>query len=476
VTVIGGNAADIVVQQPAGTTLVDNVSSVNFGSVVVDGGTNVLTFTIKNIGHSTLTSIAASITGTNASEFTLSTVPTSLGLDVSATFTVTFNPAAYGLRSAVLNITSNDPDESPFTIALSGSGTVAGGLATYQSASIVVGQADFDDQVTIPSTSVTRYPAGCAVSSSGRLAICDPQSHCVRIWDSVPTVNGKACDITLGDVGSPGVGPTRFNFPYGVAWSGNDLLVCDAGNNRVLRFVNPTTSGQAAANVIGQTNFTNSGAAVSSSRLEFPTACAVYGAILLVSDTYNNRVLRWNTVPTTNGVAANVVIGQSGFTSKVTGSAANRFYFPAGIAVSSTTGQLYVADDVNNRVSIFGTVPSANNANAFRVIGLPAFGNVTPGASNTTLNRPKGVAVSSAGFVAVTESRAVKVWYEEPTVNGAAAHAILGQADFDTSLNWGNVGGTPDAKGFLSPRGLQWDGNDLLVSDPDGRRTLIFKP
>jgi hypothetical protein len=476
VAVVGGNAAEIVVQQPAGTTLVNAVSAVSFGGVLVAGGTNVLTFTLKNIGHSHLTGIAASITGTNASEFVVSTPPTTLDPDVSTTFTVTFNPTAYGLRSATLNIASSDSDENPFTIALSGTGAIANGLTTYEPASIVVGQADFDDQVTIPSTSVTRYPAGCAVSSSGRLAICDPISCCVRIWNSVPTVNGKACDVTLGDVGMYGTSDTRLGAPYGVAWSGNDLLVCDSGNNRVLRFVNPTTSGQAAANVIGQTNFTNSGAAVSSSRLEFPTACAVYGSILLVSDTYNNRVLRWNTVPTTNGVAANVVIGQSGFTSKVTGSAANRFYFPVGIAVSSTTGQLYVADDVNNRVSIFASVPAASNASAVRVVGLPAFGNVLPGASNTTLNRPTGVAVSSAGFVAVTESRAVKVWYEEPTVNGAAAHAILGQADFDTSLNWGNVSGTPDAKGFLNPRGLQWDGNDLLVSDPEGKRTLIFKP
>lgn len=483
VTVIGGNAADIVVRDPSGTVLVSGSSSVNFGSVIVDGGTSVLTFSIKNIGHSTLTPIAASITGPNASEFTLSTIPTSLGLDVAATFTVTFNPADYSTRSAVLSITSNDPDESPFTISLSGSGTVAGGLTTYQSASIVVGQADFDDQVTVPSTSVTPLPAGCAVSSRGRLAICDTVSSCVRIWDSVPTVNGKACDVTLGTVGIPGVSSTRFNQPFKAIWNGDDLLVCDTGNNRVLRFINPTTNGQAAANVIGQTNFTNSGAAVSSSRLDFPTDCAVFTfsdtpptTILLVSDTNNNRVLRWNTVPSTSGVAANVVIGQSGFTSKDTGSAANRFYAPGGISVSPVTGRLYVADQINNRVSIFGTVPSTNNASAFRVIGLPAFGNVTPGASNTTLKQPLGVTVSLAGFVAVSESRAVKVWYEEPTVNGAAAHAILGQVDFDTSLNWGNVSGTPDAKGFVYPMGLQWYGNDLLVSDPDGRRTLIFKP
>jgi DNA-binding beta-propeller fold protein YncE len=298
----------------------------------------------------------------------------------------------------------------------------------------------------------------------------------VRIWESVPFVNGKSCDITLGDVGVPGVGPTRFNSPEGVAWSGGDLIVCDAGNNRVLRFENPRTNGQAAANVIGQTNFSNSGAAKTSSRLAVPSACAVFDGILLVSDSSNNRVLRWNTVPITNGVAANVVIGQSGFGLDVTGSAANRFSFPRGIAVSPTTGRLYVADQLNNRVSIFASIPAANNVSAVRVLGYPAFGNVPSGASNTTLNQPIGVSVSLVGFVAVTSYRSTKVWYDEPAINGAAAHAILGQVNFDTSLNWGNVSGTPDDKGFVYPMGLHWNGNDLLVADPFGKRTLIFKP
>src|SRR5260221_14544868 len=36
---------------------------------------------------------------------------------------------------------------------------------------------------------------------------------------------------------------------------------------------------------------------------------------LLVSDNANNRVLIWNSIPTTNGAAANLVLGQPDFSS-----------------------------------------------------------------------------------------------------------------------------------------------------------------
>lgn len=486
VVAIAGNDADIVVQYPAGTTLVDGVSSISFGGTLVAGGSNSLSLTIKNIGHSLLTSLAASITGTHAAEFTLSSLVATLATDISTTLTVTFNPAAYGLRSAVLSITSNDPDENPFTIALSGTGTIANGLATYQQASVVVGQADFDDQAFAASTSVTPMPAGCAVNSSGRLAICDPLAQVVRIWNSVPNSNGAACDITLGEAGVFGTSATRFAGPYGVAWFGNDLFVCDSSNHRVLRFTNPSTNGQAADLVIGQTTFSGGGSnkgttTTNRSGLNFPLACAIYVGKLMVCDSDNNRVLIWDTIPTTNGANATFVVGQSSFTSSVTGTAANRFYSPEGICVSPTTGRMYVADRVNGRVCVWSAVPNTSNSSATGLLGLPAFGNVIPGADSTLITQPQGVAVSNAGFVAVSNLSYVKVWYEEPTLSpsgyGPPAHVILGQTGFaqDTHQEWGNSMG-PDSRGFQSPRGVQWDGNDLIVSDPEGKRTLIFKP
>jgi hypothetical protein len=47
---------------------------------------------------------------------------TSLAPGTSTTFKVTFKPAAKGKRVAALAIASNDPDEDPFGIKLSGEG------------------------------------------------------------------------------------------------------------------------------------------------------------------------------------------------------------------------------------------------------------------------------------------------------------------------------------------------------------------
>ncbi len=482
VVAIAGNDADIVVQYPAGTTLVDGVSSISFGGTLVAGGSNSLSLTIKNIGHSLLTSLAASITGTHAAEFTLSSLVATLATDISTTLTVTFNPAAYGLRSAVLSITSNDPDESPFTISLSGTGTIANGLTTYQQASVVVGQADFDDQINTPSTSVTPYPSDCAVNSSGRLAICDPVTHVVRIWNSVPTSNGAACDLTLGDVNLSGTSSTRLNAPSGVAWGGDDLFVCDSGNNRVLRFANPSTNGQAANLVVGQTSFTGAGSATTQNRLSYPLACAVYSGKLLVSDSLNNRVMIWNTIPTTNGANASYVVGQGSWTAKVTGTAANRLDEPNGVCVSPDTGRMYVVDRFNQRVCVWSSVPTSTfNASATGLLGLPAFGSLVPGDDVTRLSYPNRVAVSNDGFVSVTSPFYVKVWYEEPILSpsgyGPPAHAVLGQSGFTLSsyTEWGDST-TADNRGFKYANGVQWNGYDLIVSDLYGKRTLIFKP
>src|SRR3989338_4070539 len=65
-----------------------------------------------------------------------------------------------------------------------------------------------------------------------------------------------------------------------------------------------------ATNVFGQTGFTQTGSATSATTLKSPTGVFFYQNRLYVSDTKNNRVLRYNTYA--SGTAANV-IGQSGF-------------------------------------------------------------------------------------------------------------------------------------------------------------------
>ena len=115
---------DIMVEQPVNTSLADGAATTDFGSVV--GGSNSQrTFTIRNSGTGTLSGLAATIDGTHQAEFTTGALSaTALQPGETATFTVTFTPAAEGLRTAALHVARNDADENPFDVGLSGTGTV----------------------------------------------------------------------------------------------------------------------------------------------------------------------------------------------------------------------------------------------------------------------------------------------------------------------------------------------------------------
>ena len=118
-----GVQPEIAVEQPALTSIADGGSK-DFGSVQVGSNTS-LTFTIKNTGNANLTGLGITFDGANASDFTLAASPTALvtGPTGSTTFTVRFAPGAAGARTATLHIASNDADENPFDINLTGTAT-----------------------------------------------------------------------------------------------------------------------------------------------------------------------------------------------------------------------------------------------------------------------------------------------------------------------------------------------------------------
>lgn len=105
-------------------TSLDDGSSIGLGSVNT-GSTVVRTLTILNSGSASLTGLSVSISGTHASEFTRTQPPASIPAGEQATFDITFAPAAAGTRSASLQIASNDSDENPFDISLTGVGVTS---------------------------------------------------------------------------------------------------------------------------------------------------------------------------------------------------------------------------------------------------------------------------------------------------------------------------------------------------------------
>ena len=115
---------EIDVQQPLGIRLVDGTAKKSFGTVVVGQSGTAKTFTIQNTGTSNLAGLALSVDGTNAGDFQITPpAKTKLPPGESTTFKISFKPTAIGTRSATIHIQSNDADENPFDIKLTGLGS-----------------------------------------------------------------------------------------------------------------------------------------------------------------------------------------------------------------------------------------------------------------------------------------------------------------------------------------------------------------
>ncbi|HZP13211.1 MAG TPA: hypothetical protein VFB36_12405, partial [Nevskiaceae bacterium] len=101
----------------------------------------------------------------------------------------------------------------------------------------------------------------------------------------------------------------------GIATDGEHFYIADYGNNRILGW-NTIPSGPSVEPdfVIGQPDFTGNQPGTSSTALALPSSVQIANGKLVVADSGNNRVLIWNSLPTSS-VAPDLVVGQTSFAS-----------------------------------------------------------------------------------------------------------------------------------------------------------------
>ena len=125
-TVTVQGAPNIVVEQPAGRSQASGSGSLNFGTIPVGSSSAVKAFVVRNTGSASLTNVAATKDGANATEFTLLTLPANTVVTgFNTAFSVQFTPSGSGSRSANLHLSSSDPNHNPFNVALTGQGTIS---------------------------------------------------------------------------------------------------------------------------------------------------------------------------------------------------------------------------------------------------------------------------------------------------------------------------------------------------------------
>ncbi|WP_455222268.1 NHL repeat-containing protein [Kaarinaea lacus] len=261
-------------------------------------------------------------------------------------------------------------------------------------------------------------------------------------------------------------------------WQNKVLYVADTGNHRVLGFNPLPTESDASANiVIGQANFTSAGSGTSGTQFTNPNGVFATNTQFFVADTGNNRVLIWDSIPANNAVSASYVVGQTDFGAAASGCSASTLSGPASVHVGSD--KLVVADNVNHRILIWNTIPTANGVAADVVVGQQNLDNCLPNDSDgdgvtdtvtaSTLNNPGGIWTDGTRLlVADTGNHRVLLWNTLPTVNGQGADVVLGQIDMTTAL--------PELSqsGLNSPKSVTSNGNQIIVADSGNARALVW--
>lgn len=357
------------------------------------------------------------------------------------------------------------------------------GFETFQSADLVIGQVDLvSGAAHAGGTRNAAGVSGPYSAGAGSYYVADTNSNRVLGFDRDPDIDGPVASFVIGqnDFTSAATGATDHNLaePTDVAVDGGRLFVADRENNRVLIWNTLPASNARADVVVGQPDFTSSASGLSASALYHPERVTAVGGRLFVADKGNNRILIWNAIPTGNGAPADLVIGQPDFTSNTPGLSAADLNVPDGLWTDGT--RLVVSDEGNNRVMIWNTIPSSNHAPADLVLGAPDVGTAGSGAATATTLTPGGIASDgSTLFVADAPNHRVLMFAPFPTRNGVAATAVLGQGDFTHSMyDDANQDGQPDAhptaRTFNAPIDVKVIGDRLFVADSGNNRILVF--
>lgn len=176
--------------------------------------------------------------------------------------------------------------------------TTDGAQANY-----VLGQGAFNTSTAATLDTALRGPTDAKVLSNGKVAVVDRLNHRVLIFNQVPTANGEAAVLVLGQpdmtsstANNGGISASSMNYPRSVYFDGNRLYVIEEGNNRILIWNSfPTTNGQPADAVFGQDDFNsnapNKGGAIGMLTLSSPYDMDMTNDRIYIADRGNNRIL-----------------------------------------------------------------------------------------------------------------------------------------------------------------------------------------
>jgi uncharacterized protein (TIGR03437 family) len=216
----------------------------------------------------------------------------------------------------------------------------------------------------------------------------------------------------------------------------------------------------------GSSGFAGDGAAAAAAQLATPGGLAVdKSGNLYIADTVNNRIRKVAADGTISTVAGSGSPGYGGDGAAATSASLNH---PGAVALDAS-GNLYIADTENHVIrKVTGTTITTVAGNNNNLGGGGSFGGDNGPATNAILNLPGGVAVDGSGNIYISDTgnhRVRKVTASSGTITTYAGDGTAGSAGDGARAVTAHVNG---------PRGLAIDAQgNLYIADTGSQKIRL---
>ncbi|SPE18212.1 putative NHL repeat containing protein [Candidatus Sulfotelmatomonas gaucii] len=424
-----------------------------FGAQTVGAMTGNQGITVTASAAGTVSSVEVLTLGSSGGDFAPGTGSSTCGgasLAIASTCTesVTFTPAAPGLRiGAVVLLGSVSGVRTVLgTAYLSGTGT--GGLGVLVTGNVLPVAGQFGLYTAVddgqPATQAELYlPSGVAVDGAGNMYIADSGHNRIRMVcasATTATIDGTTCagagiistiagngNPSYAGDGGPAAGAT-LNNPGDVALDGaGNLYIADSGNG-VIRVISAATgtittiAGNATGTICASsTDSVGDGCAATQAKFNQPEGVTLDSSgNVYIADTSNHRIREVSAATgAISTIAGNGFVnanGTGGYNGDGIAATSAELNFPYAVALDAA-GNMYIPDSRNHRVrevmavgsvitptSKIATFAGTGNAGATPCTATPVQ------AAQADVWTPSGVVVDAAGnvYIAETQNAAIR--------------------------------------------------------------------